>query len=355
MIVGIILGIIVFVPLIYGLLSIQFVKPNEKAYLYFLDRPKRAIKSGINFVPEWFAYLVKFPTGIQTAKLIPEDVMIAATENFEEESQPITVDVRQPFLFKNIRSIYIKLGARDINKVMSVLFGELTDGTWKGGLAGEKIASITREYVASDEVKTLDDAYKMRENLGEKILKKLIAELPLSEFGIEWRPTIIYDVSARPEIINAREKKAEEAILRDKARITAQTTVVIAKAEADGNRAKGQAEADVNLAKGEAQAKVDFARLNAKLQIINETNKVSFDGAGRILAILLFGTEMAEKIKDVGKLNLFMAPNLSEILGQIFGSAKTVTAESLIKIFSTLNTSDKEKIKSEILQMIGGK
>ena len=358
---GIILGLVVSIPLVYTLLSIRFVKPDERGEIYLLDKFWKKAPSGIRVVPFLVAYLVKFFTGIQRANLVPEEVMIAATKtkkrDYGEESQPVTVDVMQPFFFFNIKKIFRGLGARNVKIAMGILFGkktiykttnergeEIEEEGWKGGFAGGQVAALIRQYVASNKIKTLDDAYKMREKLAELIFETLKKELPLSQFGIKWMRTVVRDVKARPEIEDARTDKAKEAISRDKAKITAQTTVIGAEAEAEATRKKGVAQADV-----------DFAKLNAKLEIIDKSGKVSLDGAGKILTILLYGTEIADSLKDMGELKLFMAPNLQGILESAFGGSTTVAPKKLLEMFASLSDPEKATLKTELSKLMGGK
>jgi hypothetical protein len=381
---GAILAIMILLPIFWLVISIDSVKPNEKAYLYILDRPQKRIKkSGLTLVPFGIGYLVKFPTNIQTAKLYPEDVMIAATKGSEEESQPITVFVQQPFTFKDIQKVYKNLGAKNTKEIMDILFGKEElfqdkepddvkedENLWHGGLAGEKIAAIVRAYVASDEIPTLDAAYKMRVALGEEISKKLIAELPRSLYGITWQPTIIYDVRAREEILKARTAKAKAAIARDMAKIDAEKTVEIAAGEAEAISFKGLGEAEAEKAKGLARAEVEKAigfagadvtkkQLMARLEVVREatggSGDLSQNEAARSLAILLFGSDLAKEMKGMGEFKVFMAPNLEGLLGSVFGGNKTAKTENLLQAFMSMNPASQEQLGQELKKLLGGK
>ncbi|MBU4360731.1 hypothetical protein KKA66_02685, partial [Patescibacteria group bacterium] len=353
--VEIILGMFLATPIVYLAFCVKFVNPNEIAAIYRLDRFQRKIKkSGFVWIWAGIEYLVKFPSGIQTTNLVPENVLIAAAA--EGESQPIVVACRQPLFFNDINKIVRNLGARNKKEALFVLFGkkmkyiaidkdghEREEVGWKGGLAGSKIAEIIRKYVASDEIKTLDEAYQMREKLGGLIFETLKSEL--KNFGFKWSSTIIDDVSAAQLIIDARTDKAQEFIAVSKAKLTAEKTVNLAKGEADAKRAVGKAEADVN-----------YAKLEAKLKIINDSIKIASlkDGA-QLLSLLLFGTEITGSLKDMGEMKLFLAPNLNELLGSVLGGKKSAEVPDLIKAFIGLNDQQKIKIAKEIKKWIGDK
>ncbi len=350
-----ILGIFLATPIVYLAFCVKFVNPNEIAAIYRLDRFQRKIKkSGFIWIWAGIEYLVKFPSGIQTINLVPENVLIAAAA--EGESQPIIVACRQPLFFNDIGKIVKNLGARNKKEAIFVLFGKRMkytaidkDGNereeigWKGGLADSKIAELIRKYVASDAIKTLDEAYQMREKLGGLIFETLKKEL--ADFGLKWSSTIIDDVSAAQAIIDARTDKAQEFIAVSKAKLTAEKTVNLAKGEADAKRAVGIAEADVN-----------YAKLEAKLKIINDSIKIaSLEDGAQLLALLLFGTEIAGSLKDMGELKLFMAPNLGDLLKNAFGGGKNNSPENLINAFLSLNDQQKTKIAEEIKKWMGGK
>jgi len=346
---GIILGVILCAPLTYLALSIRFLKPNEKGSIIVLERTWKEANSGINFVPFIIGRLVKFPTGVQNANLSPEDVMIAATPGFEEESQPINVDLSQPLFFKDVGKIYFKLGCDNAEATLNTLFGpEIEVGknengiekVRRGGIISDRIAALTREYVASDAIKTLDDAYKMSFNLAKNIHKMIEKEYKEDEFGIQWRPTIIHDVKGREEIETARTEKAKTAILRNQASIEKQKTIIDAKAEAEATRQKGMGSADA-----------DLARMQAKLKMIKEIGSLdSLKNATQLIAIMLFGTEIASSLKDMGELKLFLAPNLKEILGS-FGN-QNISADNLINILAGMSDDQKNKIKNEITKLL---
>ncbi len=387
---GIILGTLVALAIIFLALAVKFVKPNEIGYVYTFNRPKRSAKTGIVIVIPFISDLIKFPKEIQTIPLVPEDVVIAAEKGFEEESQPVYVMVTQLFSINEINKIYRELGVRSLEQLTRKLFGKqivvkidnqepgqggLEEERWKGGLAGEMIAAVILEYVASSEVKTLDDALRMRTKLGNKIFDKLQSELPPLFYGIEWKPAIVVDVVPRPEIIAARRKKAEAAVARDTTNIKAQEVVIqaevdaqsiVLKGDADAkaeeakglikvqlDKAAGLAGAEVDLAKGEAQAKVELAKLNAKLQIVKNTEQItSLADASKILAFLLFGSDIVGQLKGLGELKFFMAPDLSSILEKIFGSSKSISSQEIIKFVMTLSDQQKKKLKQQIGQIL---
>lgn len=386
----IIWGMLIALVIIFLALAVKFIKPNEIAYVYTFNRPRRSARVGIDIVMPLISDLIKFPKEIQTIPLAPEDVVIAAEKGFEEESQPVCVMVTQLFFIREIEKIYSSLGVKDLKQLMGKLFGkknvvkidnqEAAQGgwgeeRWKGGLAGEMIAAVILEYVASPDIKTLDDALRMRASLGNKIFDKLNSELPPSIYGIVWKPAIVVDVIPRPEIIAARRKKAEAAVARDTANIEAQEVVIradvdaksiVLKGTADANvekakgevkvqldKAAGLAEAEVDFAKGEAAARVALEVFNNKLHIVSNAEKInSLADAGKILAFLLFGSDIVGQLKGLGELKIFMAPGLKDILGKIFGGSAAISSQEIIKFVMTLDDQQKTNLKQQISQAL---
>lgn len=350
-----VLFIILLSTVLYLVLSIQFLKPNEKGEIYILDKKWMPAKSGPNIVPFLLSYVVRFPTGIQTLNLVPETIMINEDGKGNNESQTITVDNRQPFLISNVALVYEKTGAKNIEELFAVMFGAVVEYTdaqdgktkvgWEGGLAGDEIADKARDYVASDKVKTLDDAYRMTSsNLGKVIQQSLEEEFPKDEYGIDWKATVINDVYASREVEEARNKKAQAAIEEKQSKIDAQKNV---------NLAEGEAKA--NLAKGTAQAEVDYRLLAAKLKLIKDAGRLkAFQNSNQLLPLTLFGSEFAEKL-NLGETKFFMAPDLQKILGSLLGKTTNQNdPNSILSAFLQLSELDQQKV-IDLISSIGGK
>lgn len=386
---GAALGLICGLPILIFVIGIHFVNPNEKADIYRLGVFKRTAKQGFNFLFPLFDKLVVFPSSIQEIDLVSENVMIAAEPGYEEQSQTINVYLLQPFFITNIDLVFKKIGVSNIDDLLEKFFGKMVEeGKRRGGLVGSFMADLLRSYVASSQIKTLDDAYTMRDNLATHIINNLYSRFPELTYGIHWEKTIVSDVKAEDEIEKARGEKAKAAIQRDKAGIDAQKIVITGKAEADAEFARGKVKADIDLlsgqkeaevelakgmakaqydlAQGKAQAEVDFARgeatakvsylqLKAKLDILGLSKDVSQEGAAQVLSVLLFGTEFADKLKGMGNFNVLMTPDIGKMFGSLFGDRKTIDAQEIIKAFMGLSADEKQVIAEKFGQIIGGK
>jgi len=386
---GIVLGTLAGLLFLFLAACVYFVNPNEKADIYRLGIFKKNAKQGFNFLAPIIDKLVIFPSSIQEIDLVSENVMIAAEPGHEEQSQTIIVYLLQPFFITNIDLVFKKIGVNNIEDLLIKFFGKKTEEEkWLGGLVGSFVAELLRSYVASDKVVFLDDAYKMRDNLASYIMDNLKTRFPESEYGIRWEKTIVRDVKAEEAIERARGEKAKAAIQRDQAQIEAEKIIITGRAEAEAEFAKGKVKADVDLlrgqkeakvelakgmakaeydlAQGAAQAQIDLARgksaakvaflqLKAKLDILGLSKDVSQEGAAKILSILLFGTDFADKLKGMGNFNILLTPDLSKMVSSLFGGHKTIDPQELIGAFINLDVDKKREFAAKIEQIFGGK